>query len=284
MTDVRTHEVDAGGVTLHVEERGRGHPLLVLHGFTGNTHSVAGICEALASTRRRVLALDLIGHGASSAPDSVDPYRMDACVRQIHRVLVSLDALPADLLGYSMGGRAALCLLVKHPAALRSALLIGASAGIARDEERAARVAQDEALARRIEEDGLAAFVEHWMALPLFASQARRLSQAALDAARQQRLANQPQGLANSLRGMGTGAQPPLHADLGCIQRPVLFAVGDEDAKFGGIARDLASRMQNARVAVVPEAGHAAHLENPAAFGAIAHEFLQTAPESAWPQ
>ena len=267
-----------------MEERGQGHPLLVLHGFTGSTHSVAEICEALASTGRRVIALDLIGHGASSAPDSVAPYRMHACVLQIHGVLVSLNALGADLLGYSMGGRAALCLLVKQPAAIRSAVLIGASAGLARDEERAARVAQDEALAARIEAKGLAAFVEHWMALPLFASQARRLAPSALEAARQQRLANRPQGLANSLRGMGTGAQPPLHAELVSVQNPVLFAVGDEDAKFFDIARDLASRMPNARVAVVPEAGHAAHLENPAAVVSIAHEFLQTDRDSSWPR
>jgi pimeloyl-ACP methyl ester carboxylesterase len=59
-----------------------------------------------------------------------------------------------------------------------------------------------------------------------------------------------------------------------------IFAVGDNDAKFQGIARDLAARMPRAEVAVVPEAGHAAHLENPAAFLQIATEFLSTTPET----
>lgn len=271
------HAIETGGIQLQVEERGQGDPLLVLHGFTGSHHSMAGICGALADSRR-VLAVDLVGHGASSAPDDVALYGMAACVEQVHGVLAALDALPADVLGYSMGGRAALSLLVRHPAAVRSAVLIGASAGLERAEERAGRVARDEELARRIETLGLEHFVEDWMALALFASQTRRLGKAVLAEARRQRLSNRPQGLANSLRGMGTGAQPALHAELAAIRQPVLFAVGDEDAKFFDIARDLSSRIPHGRLAVVPDAGHAAHLENPEGFAQIARDFLATLP------
>jgi 2-succinyl-6-hydroxy-2,4-cyclohexadiene-1-carboxylate synthase len=266
-------------VTLHLEEQGQGDALLLLHGFTGSTRSMAECARGLAG-RHRVLSLDLIGHGRSDAPKEVAPYTMERCVEQVYRVLAKLAALPADVVGYSMGGRAALSLLARHPGAVRSLVLVGASAGLEGAEERAARVEKDEALADRIESQGLERFVDDWMALPLFASQSERLGVDALSRAREQRLASDPRGLANSLRGMGTGAQPALHDRLGGMDTRVLFAVGDNDAKFQGIARDLAARMPRAEVAVVPEAGHAAHLENPAAFLQIATEFLSTTPET----
>jgi len=102
----------------------------------------------------------------------------------------------------------------------------------------------------------------------------RRLGGAALARARAERLRNPPQGLANSLRGMGAGAQPPLFDRLHAIGIPVLLAVGEEDAKFRGLAARLAGGLPDARVAVVPRAGHAAHLEAPDAFAARLEAFL----------
>jgi len=77
---------------------------------------------------------------------------------------------------------------------------------------------------------------------------------------------------------MGTGAMPALHASLPTLDRPVLLIVGEEDAKFRAIAADLADRLPDARIAVVPEAGHAAHLENPAAFAAQLSDFWAALP------
>ena len=170
-------------------------------------------------------------------------------------------------------GRVALALCVLRPERVRSALLVGASAGLRDPEARAARRRDDEALAERLEREGLERFVDEWMARPLFASQ-RRLGAAALASARAQRLTSRVQGLAGSLRGMGTGAQPPLHQHLPGVRAPVALVAGAEDAKFSGIARDLAARLPDARVHRVPEAGHACHLEAPAAFFRVARTFF----------
>ena len=61
----------------------------------------------------------------------------------------------------------------------------------------------------------------------------------------------------------------------------MLLLAGAEDARFAAIARDLAARLPDARVALVPDAGHAAHLENPDAFARIARSFFAAADASA---
>ena len=258
------HRIRTDGVELHALLEGDGTPVVILHGFTGSCASVEGIARGLRD-HHRTLRIDFIGHGASDAPAERAPYDFDRCVGQIADVIGQLVHGPAHLVGYSMGGRVALGLCVARPELVKSATTIGARAGIENATKRAQRVRDDEALADSIEREGIPAFVARWMALPLFASQ-RRLGAACLAEAREQRLANHAHGLANSLRGMGAGAQPPLRARLAEVGVPVCLVVGGEDERFGKIANSLARDLPHARVEAIPEAGHAAHLENPAAF------------------
>jgi len=269
---VSVRRIDVGGLELAVEERGKGAPLLILHGFTGCARSMAGVAAELARSFQ-TLGVDLVGHGASGGPRTLERYLMADCVEQVCTLFDRLEIERAHMLGYSMGGRVALALAVAHPERVARLMLIGASAGVPDPAARAERIAADEALADRIELEGIEAFVDHWMALPLFASQAR-LGDDALAAMRAQRLRNAPHALANSLRGMGSGAQQPLHDQLGRVRAPACLVVGEEDAKFDAIASDLASRLRSASVARIPEAGHAAHLENPTAFAATATRFF----------
>ncbi|MEM9174344.1 MAG: alpha/beta fold hydrolase, partial [Myxococcota bacterium] len=233
--------VEVEGVRLRVVLDGPedGPPVLLLHGFTGGADSMAGAAASLA-VDHRVARLELVGHGESEAPDAVAPYAMDACTRQVEGAVAALGFDRPHLVGYSMGGRTALATAVAYPDRFASVSLIGATAGLADPHERAARIAADEALADRIEREGLEAFVDHWMALPIFASQAR-LGPAFLARARAERLRQRPKGLANSLRGMGAGAQEPVWDRLGRVTAPVLLVVGGDDAKFRGIAEALAA-------------------------------------------
>jgi len=272
MSTPRSRIVDAGDAHLHVRCEGSGPAVVLLHGFTGSVESMEELARRLRA-RHRVVRVDLVGHGSSDAPEQLDPYRMERCAAQLARVAQALRLGAAHWLGYSMGGRVALAVAAWHPERVRSLCLVGASAGLADPGERAQRARDDEALADSIERDGLESFVERWMALPLLASQAR-LGADARAQAREQRLRNRPHGLANSLRAMGSGAQPPLHAALGSLRAPVALVVGEEDAKFRTLAGEIARELPDARVLVVPEAGHAAHLEQPDAFAALALRFF----------
>lgn len=275
MSGSRDVEVEAAGVRLRAHVAGSaaaGAPVLVLHGFTGAVESMAEVIESLAATRP-VVGLDLVGHGQSETPADTARFTMPACVAQVAAALDALEVPRAHVLGYSMGGRIALSLAVAHPRRIASLLLVGASPGLATESERAARARSDEALARWIEREGLECFVDWWMALPRFACQSVR-GAAFLARARAQRLRSDPRGLAASLRGMGTGAMPPLHHRLHEIPAPVCLVAGARDEKFVALAASMADRLPHAECALVPDVGHAAHVEDPETFRRLARSFF----------
>src|SRR5262249_4802486 len=138
--------------------------------------------------------------------------------------------------------------------------------------EREQRRTSDEALAVRIEREGVPAFVDHWEQLPLFASQ-QTLPPERRAALRAQRLRNRASGLANSLRGVGAGVGPALHHELTGLDIPCLLVAGALDAKYRGIAEEMAHKLPHAMLCVVPEAGHTVHLERPEAFDTAVLEF-----------
>lgn len=271
----RQRMLEVEGVRLRVVSEGEGESVLILHGFTGSAESMAGVSDRLRE-RFRVHRVDLLGHGESESPARAEAFTMPQCVAQLHALLEALDLARVSVIGYSMGGRAALSLAAAHPARVSRLVLIGASPGLAEAEERAARRKADAEMAERILRDGLEEFVDRWMANPLFASQVR-LGEAALARARAERLCGSAEGLAESLRGMGTGSMPPLHDALPRLELPVLCVVGEEDEKFLAIARSMVAALPLGELQVIPEAGHAAHLEQPDAFAQAFMAFVSPA-------
>ena len=268
------------GFALNVDVGGSGPAIVLLHGFTGSSRGW-GEFGRILQQQFTTVAPDIVGHGHSDSPGDLDQYRMPQVVDDLVEA-VRLAGWPrATWLGYSMGGRTALHVAAAHPEAVERLVIVGGSPGLATPEERAARVSADEALASRIETEGVPAFVDYWENIPLFASQ-RRLPAEQRAAIRAGRLACDPVGLANSLRGMGTGAQEPLFSRLGELRLPVLLLAGSEDEKFSAIARDMAKVIPNAAVEIVPNAGHAAHIDQPEACARPVLAFLsQLRPEGA---
>lgn len=247
--------------------------LALLHGFTGNAASWQPLMAALSDVCSSV-AIDALGHGASDAPDDPARYSMPWVINDVLTVMERLGHARFLLLGYSMGGRMALQIAVAAPERLLGLILESASPGLRDEAERAARRAADERLAQMLEHDGIAAFVEHWERLPLFASQ-QRLPTTVRQALRAQRLSNNPRGLAHSLRGAGTGAQQALHERLHALHVPTLLIAGALDDKYCAIARDMAMRLPRARLAIVADAGHCVHLEQPHHFAELVRDVVR---------
>lgn len=276
----RHFDVDAGGgLLLHGDRTGNGSPLLLLHGFTGSTRSWTLFRRALGD-RLETIALDLPGHGRSSAPADATRYASGTVAAALPAVLDALGIDRVAMLGYSLGARVALRFALDHGDRVGALVLESASPGIVDPAERAARLDADRALADGIERDGIEAFVERWEALPLWASQ-RMLSPETRTALRAERLANVPRGLANSLRGAGVAVEEPVVDRLRSLRVPTLVVAGALDAKFVALGEAIAARAPRARLVVVEGAGHAVHLERPDALAEHVVQFLAGARECA---
>jgi 2-succinyl-6-hydroxy-2,4-cyclohexadiene-1-carboxylate synthase len=240
------------------DKTGNAPTLLLLHGFSGAADSWDAHIAALVAAGCYVVALDLLGHGRTAAPPDPARYAMRHAAADLHALLMQLNTR-ATVVGYSMGGRLALGLACYHPLAVTRLVLESASPGLASADERAARMAADEALAARIEAHGVPAFVDFWEQQPIFATH----TAAQRAALRPVRSRHSAAGLAASLRGLGTGAQPSLWPQLPHLPMPVHLISGALDAKFTAINAQMAAQIP--RVAHTQlAAGHTPHLERPA--------------------
>jgi 2-succinyl-6-hydroxy-2,4-cyclohexadiene-1-carboxylate synthase len=226
-------------------------PLILLHGFTQTRQSWRRTATALSS-RYRVLTPDLPGHG--QAADRTPSF--DAVTAYLRALA---PATPFTLAGYSMGGRIALHAAFQLD--LTRLILIGASPGLQDPEQRARRRRDDERLATKIEAVGVEAFAREWGDLPLFSGQPDRVRAAAYA----DRLRNTPHGLAQALRGLGTGTMEPLWDRLPQLRVPVTLITGERDTKFRSLAEQMAERLPNAQHVTIPDTGHAPQLEDPEA-------------------
>jgi len=230
--------------------------LVLLHGFTHTGRSWAEVLAGVGE-RYRAFAPDLPGHGDMAWRRPATPGAVVAHLRALAPVRYAL-------CGYSMGARLALRAALDLPGRVERLVLVSGGPGIADAAERARRLEADRALADRIEAFGVERFVEEWSAQPLFDG----LPRAMADAARADRLRNEPHGLAAALRGMGQGATAPAWDRLGELEMPVAILAGERDEKYAAIAAAMAERIPGAGLVVVPGAGHALHLERPDAVAA----------------
>lgn len=239
--------------------RRRGDRWVFLHGFTQTHRSWNPLIGALFALGRTgsiappaLTLIDMPGHGLSRSPTQ-------SGLDDDARAIIAL-AGAGTYVGYSMGGRFALtAAALDEPTSRRidRLVLISTTPGLDDADERANRADDDGDRADRLIEIGVTAFVDEWLAQPMF----ERLDAADID----DRRANTADGLAASLRNSGTGAQRPLWDDLERITIPVLIIVGAEDRKFADIGRRMVERFPNATMATIPSAGHAVHNEAPGA-------------------
>jgi len=243
MSEWRRFTGELAGWTL-----GHGPRLVFVHGFTQTANSWKPIAAQLAANGYESIVVDQPGHGESSA------VRTDLADTS---GLLTSQCGEGVYIGYSMGARLCLHAAVLHPQQVSGLALLGASPGIADDIERAARRTSDEKLADKVERIGLEAFLDEWLAQPLFAG--LHLD----DEQRADRLLNSASGLATSLRLAGTGVQDSLWSRLGQLSMPVLAMAGEHDERYVAIGQRIAASVPDGRFEEIADAGHAAHLQDP---------------------
>lgn len=251
---------------------------ILIHGFSGSPDSWS-LVRSLLDTPS--YAPVVRGHSGAKAGagilDTRDAGTFEAEVDRLASVIRAGRPAPRYVAGYSLGGRLALGLLVRHPDLFVGGALIGANPGIDREDELARRRAADGKWARCIEERGLAAFDREWSDLPLFRSQ-RRLQAKVLVEQRRIRLGHDPAGLAAAMRALGLGAMPDYRPYLAAVACPVELIAGGLDSKFRALAGQMAELLPAASVHVVDGVGHNVPLEAPRELARLLSEFRERTP------
>ena len=123
---IHDHYAQVGSYRVHYYEGGEGPPLLFVHGLGAESLNWV---PAMLSFRHQyhVYALDLLGHGESERPDIA--YSVTQQVEMVHDFLVQQKALPADVVGISMGGWITLKLTLDHPDAVKR-IVVADAAGL----------------------------------------------------------------------------------------------------------------------------------------------------------
>ena len=246
--------------------------ILFFHGFTGSAKDWNDVSQKI-DKRFNKLALDLIGHGKSSSPSAVSYYSAESLANQIEQVLIGLRIKEIVLCGYSMGGRVALNFTINKPDYVKGLILESSTAGFRNEKERTGRKNTDEELAGFIEKNSLEDFANMWLNQELFGT-LRRFSNDRIKKIQEERANNSKIGLANSLRGFGTGVMPYLGSELVKLKIPVLLITGGLDEKFTRINQNLKKVMRSSKHKIISTAGHNTHLEEPKKFVEAVNGFL----------
>ncbi|MHB1686894.1 MAG: 2-succinyl-6-hydroxy-2,4-cyclohexadiene-1-carboxylate synthase [Ignavibacteriaceae bacterium] len=243
-----------------------------LHGFTGSVKDWDGIIPAVNKNFQSV-AVDLIGHGKSDSPKDLSLYKFSSISEQINFLIYQFTNEPVILAGYSMGGRVALNFAVNNPGKIRALILESSTAGIKDEKLRRERQIQDEKLAFFIEQNSIEDFVDYWMNIDLFSSQ-KNLPKEILKKIRELKLLNNKTGLANSLRGFGTGSMAPLFDKLKEFEPKTLLITGELDKKYSELNSNMVKLFPSAHHQIINSAGHNTHLEQPHKFIEAINSFL----------
>ena len=245
---------------------GRGPHLLLVHGFLSSKSQWLGNLEALSRVSRPV-AIDLLGHGASAAPDDPSRYRPEAYLDAFETIRRALGAERWIVCGYSLGAGLTLRYAIEQPERVIGHLFTNSSSGLADD----AQLAQWRAGAARIAAHVRAAGKSAIEAMAVHPRQARQLSGPVYEAVLADAERLDPIGIAHTLEH--TNPNISMRARLDENTRPALLVCGRRERRFRDKRDFAAAQMPLLQVADV-EAGHAVNMEAQAEFDRVVTEFI----------
>lgn len=228
------HHFSSNGVDIAYADIGEGPPILLIHGY-GSNHAVnwqsTSWFATLTDAGRRVIAMDVRGHGESAKFYEPAAYRPSAMAEDAANLLDHLDIAEADVMGYSMGGRIGAFLAIEHPAKVHSLIIGGMGFALVEG------IGGEEEIVAALDAPSLDdAIGEIGRAYRKFAEQTR----------------SDRRALAACILGQRETISPQR---LCMIRAPTLVAVGEKD-KVAGSAAALAELIPGAEVLAIPNRDH----------------------------
>lgn len=242
------------GVNIYYETHGEGPVILLSHGYSATSQMWRGQIETLSKKHKLVL-WDMRGHGKSDYPDDQSLYSEEATVGDMLALLDHLGAKTAIVGGLSLGGYMSLAFHASHPERVRALLIIDTGPGYKNDVARGGWNENALKTATRYEKEGLAV---------LGSASAERATAQHRDAS----------GLVRAARGMLTQKNARVIESLPNIKVPSIVIVGEKDTPFLAASDYMTAKIPGAEKSVIPNAGHAANIDQPAAFNAAVASFI----------
>ncbi|MCB1496329.1 MAG: alpha/beta hydrolase [Bauldia sp.] len=222
------------GVEIAFFDTGEGEPILLIHGFASNlvvNWGATGWIDTLKNAERRVIAMDVRGHGKSGKLYDPEGYRVEHLARDAANLIDHLGLGRVDVMGYSMGARIATFVTINHPEKVRSLVIGGMGMAM---------------VDGMVGEDAIVAALE-----------APSLDDVAGEPGRAYRKFAEQTGsdvlaLAHVMRVARETVAPE---QLALIDVPVLIAVGEND-RVAGSPEELGTFIPNSKVHVIPRRDH----------------------------
>lgn len=246
--------LERDGVGIYYEVHGEGPVILLTHGYSATAEMWRGQIAPLSKKYKLVL-WDMRGHGRSDYPEDLSEYSEAKTVADMAALLDAVGARQAIIGGLSLGGYMSLAFHATHPERVKALLIIDTGPGYRKDEARDGWNRNAIKTAERYEAEGLSL---------LNSGSAERRTAQHRDAT----------GLARAARGMLAQKNARVIESLPGIKVPSIVVVGEKDTPFLAASDYMAAKIPNAEKAVIPDAGHAANIDNPAAFNAALEAFL----------
>ncbi len=269
------------GVELYYEEHGQGLPLLFVHEFAGDHRSWAPQVRHF-SRAYRCVTYAARGYPPSAVPTDPAAYSQALAVEDAIAVLDAAGARTAHVVGLSMGGFAALHLVLRHPDRARSAVVAGVGYG-SQPERRPQFRIESHAIADAFESQGSARVAESYAIGPSRV-QLQNKNPSAWRGFAEALGQHDATGAALTMRGV-QAERPSLYDlqdELRAIRTPVLILAGDEDEGSLEPSLMLKRTIPTSGLAIMPLTGHTANLEDPDAFNEAVAAFLAAVDSGRW--
>lgn len=256
-------KLDRDGVKIHYEVHGPGNgtgpTILLSHGYSSTSRMWDGQVAALKD-RYQVVVWDMRGHGESDYPKDPSRYSEALTVGDMAALLDAVGAKKAIVAGLSLGGYMSLAFHATHPERVDALMLFDTGPGFKKDEARAKWNETAHQRAARLDAEGLAA----------------------LNSSDEVKIVRHrdASGLAGAARGMLAQQNDRVIQSLDKVAVPTLVLVGANDTGFLAATDYMAAKIKGSTKAVIPDAGHAANLHQPALFNQAVEAFLATLPRA----
>jgi len=263
-------QATANGIDVHYREAGEGFPIVLIHGYTGNSRNWALTAPALREDFRMV-SVDLRGHGLSEKPSSEDGYALEVMASDVYELLRALGITECVLVGHSMGGMVSQLLALEHPEVVRALVLVDTAAEVPKGLLNEERLRQRRRLVEMAAEEGLEAVFEEQMRLtpvhPAMEADPRYI-----EIWREQFLMTSREAYIGCANAMSS--RRSLVGDLGAITAPTLVICGETDEPFLEPSRQMHEAIVGSELVIIPGAGHSPQFETPAEFNRVLVGFL----------